>query len=317
MLLQQIFCIVFFYIVSHKSKTFVDQAGRITWEDFLALKWYYISFSIVFMVNTIVIFYGTQLIINASMFQTLRKLVLVKVYFIDLCYGYKRITLFTSICVFMVTIGSVLAGVDTFSRDYVGIALTMVSNFINVAYNKFTESFKRRTGVPNLKLLVYNSYIAGPVLFAMIFLTGEYKKLIEYFVEEKYYNEDKTEGSLIGFLCITFISCSLVIILNSSFFMSNEKNSSMFTILLANTKDLFTCILARFVLEGNKFTVNVVLGLTISTIGAVMFSSKSLCDNMITGSPAKIQNSENEGSNINDSGNEITVEIKTENSNSV
>ena len=120
-----------------------------------------------------------------------------------------------------------------------------------------------------------------------------------------------------GFLCITFISCSLVIVLNSSFFMSNEKNSSMFTILLANTKDLFTCILARFVLEGNKFTVNVVLGLTISTIGAVMFSSKSLCDNMITGSPAKIQNSENEGSNINDSGNEITVEIKTENSNSV
>ena len=203
MLLQQIFCIVFFYIVSHKSKTFVDQAGRITWEDFLALKWYYISFSIVFMVNTIVIFYGTQLIINASMFQTLRKLVLVKVYFIDLCYGYKRITLFTSICVFMVTIGSVLAGVDTFSRDYVGIALTMVSNFINVAYNKFTESFKRRTGVPNLKLLVYNSYIAGPVLFAMIFLTGEYKKLIEYFVEEKYYNDDKTEGSLIGFLCST------------------------------------------------------------------------------------------------------------------
>ena len=217
----------------------------------------------------------------------------------------------------MVTIGSVLAGVDTFSRDYVGIALTMVSNFINVAYNKFTESFKRRTGVPNLKLLVYNSYIAGPVLFAMIFITGEYKKLIEYFVDEKYYNDDKTEGSLMGFLCITFISCSLVIVLNSSFFMSNEKNSSMFTILLANTKDLFTCILARFVLEGNKFTVNVVLGLTISTIGAVMFSSKSLCDNMITGSKVKDQNNENEISSINDLGSENAVEIKTENSNNV
>ena len=267
MLLQQIFCIVFFYIVSHKSKTFLEKAGRITWEDFLALKGYYISFSIVFMVNTIIIFYGTQLIINASMFQTLRKLVLVKVYFIDLCWGYKKITLFTSICVFMVTIGSVLAGVDTFSRDYVGIALTMVSNFINVAYNKFTESFKRRTGVPNLKLLVYNSYIAGPVLVVLIFVTGEYKKLIAYFVEEKYFNEDKTEGSLMGFIFITFISCTLVIILNSSFFMSNEKNTSMFTILLANTKDLFTCILARFILAGNKFTVNVVLGLTISTIG--------------------------------------------------
>jgi len=168
--IDKVFCIVFFYIVSHKSKTFIEQAGKITWKDFLALKGYYISFSILFMVNTIVIFYGTQMIINASMFQTLRKLVLVKVYFIDLFFGYKKITIFTSICVFMVTIGSVLAGVDTFSRDYWGIALTMVSNFINVAYNKFTESFKRRTGVPNLKLLVYNSYIAGPILFVLIFM---------------------------------------------------------------------------------------------------------------------------------------------------
>ena len=59
MLLQQLFCIVFFYIVSHKSETFIKQAGRITWADFLALKKYYISFSILFMVNTIVLFYGT------------------------------------------------------------------------------------------------------------------------------------------------------------------------------------------------------------------------------------------------------------------
>ena len=317
MLLQQIFCIVFFYIVSHHSQTFIKQAGHITWNDFLEKKQYYISFSVLFMVNTIVIFYGTQLIINASMFQTLRKLVLVKVYFIDLCFGRKKITLFTSICVFMVTIGSVLAGADTFSRDYVGIALTMVSNFINVAYNKYTESFKRRTGVPNLKLLVYNSYIAGPVLFVLIFATGEYKKLIQYFVQEKYYNEDRTEGSLYGFIVITFISCSLCIVLNSSFFMSNEKNTSLFTILLANTKDLFTAILSRFILAGNKFTVKIVLGLTISTVGAVMFSLKSIFDNIKK--PTSSQNKdigESEDVGINDSTNAQVVEIKSETPNS-
>ena len=286
MLLQQIFCIVFFYIVSHKSETFKSQAGEITFKDFYALKHYYFAFATVFMLNTIVIFVGTQMIINASMFQTLRKLVLVKVYFIDLCYGYKKITCFTSICVFMVTIGSILAGVDTFSRDYLGIALTMVSNFINVAYNKFTESFRRRTGVPNLKLLVYNSYISGPVLFILIFATGEYKRLILYFTEEKYYGEEQ-EGSFYGFVTLLFISCSLCIVLNSSFFMSNEKNSSLFTQLLANTKDLFTCILSRFILAGNKFTFNIVFGLFISTVGAMMFSMKSLCDNMISGSIGK------------------------------
>ena len=312
MLLQQIFCIVFFYIVSHKSETFKSQAGEITFKDFYVLKHYYFAFATVFMLNTIVIFVGTQMIINASMFQTLRKLVLVKVYFIDLCYGYKKITCFTSICVFMVTIGSVLAGVDTFSRDYLGIALTMVSNFINVAYNKFTESFRRRTGVPNLKLLVYNSYISGPVLFILILATGEYKRLISYFTEEKY-NGENQEGSFHGFITLLFISCSLCIVLNSSFFMSNEKNSSLFTQLLANTKDLFTCILSRFILAGNKFTFNIVFGLFISTVGAMMFSMKSLCDNMISGSIGK-KKEENEENHQDIENNQPAqkVEIKSE-----
>jgi drug/metabolite transporter (DMT)-like permease len=312
MLLQQLFCIVFFYIVSHKSQTFKLKAGEITFQDFFQLKFYYISFAIVFMLNTIVIFIGTQMIINASMFQTLRKLVLVKVYFIDLCYGKKRITCFTSICVFMVTIGSVLAGVDTFSRDYLGIGLTMISNFINVAYNKFTELFRKKTGVPNLKLLVYNSYISGPVLFVLIFVTGEYKKLIEYFSDQKYLSEDLEEGSLYGFVIMLFISCTLCIILNSSFFMSNESNSSLFTQLMANTKDLFTCILSRFILAGNKFTFNIVTGLVISTIGAMMFSMKSIKDNTIAGSILKKKGEAEESSITQDSQSPQTVEIKAD-----
>jgi hypothetical protein len=261
------------------------------------------------MVNTIVIFIGTQMIVNASMFQTLRKLVLVKVYFVDLFFGYKKITCFTSICVFMVTIGSILSGVDTFSRDYWGIALTMVSNIINVAYNKFTESFRRRTGVPNLKLLVYNSYLAGLLLFLLIFISGEYERLILFFKEKKYLSDNGTKGSFLGFFISTFFSCCLCIVLNSSFFMSNEKNSSMFTILLANTKDLFTCLFSRFLLEGNKFTFNIVAGLFISTLGAVMFSSKSICDNLITGKKMKRQEQEPNEIDISRVSTPIDVEI--------
>jgi hypothetical protein len=184
----------------------------------------------------------------------------------------------------MVTIGGILSGVDTFSRDYIGIAITMVSNVFCVAYNKYTEVFRKKTGVPNLKLLVYNSYISGPCLFVMIFLTGEYKRLYLYFAEQKYLSGvTQEEGSFFGFVFFLSFSCTLVIVLNSSFFMSNEKNSSLFTILLANTKDLFTSVLSYFFLAGNKYTLNIVLGLLISTTGAMMYGSKSLCDNMLTG----------------------------------
>ena len=321
-LLQQLFCIVFFFIVSHKSETFKSKAGEISFNDFLKLKYYYISFAIIFILNVMTIFYGTQLIVNAAMYQTLRKLVLVLVYFVDLFCGYKKITCFTSICVFMVTFGGLLSGIDTFSRDYFGIVVTMVSNIINVAYNKFTELFKRKTGVSNLKLLVYNSYLAGPILFICIFITGEYKKLILYFKEEGYLSgENKTEGSFFGFAFTTFLCCSLVIVLNSSFFMSNEKNTSLFTILLSNTKDLFTSILSYFFLAGNEFTVKIALGLIISTSGGVLFSSKSICDNMITGYshsninslvPEKNKGNLNDSQNI-DSKNFMPVETVIEN----
>ena len=308
-LLQQLFCIVFFFIVSHKSETFKSQAGEISFNDFLKLKYYYITFAIIFIANALLIFYGTQLIVNAAMFQTLRKLVLVIVYFIDLFWGIKKITPFTSLCVFLVTFGGLLTGIDTFSRDYIGIAITMLSNLVNVAYNKFTELFRRRTGVSNLKLLVYNSYLAGPILFTFIFITGEYRRLILFFTEEKYLSDDKTEGSFFGFAFSTFLCCTLVIVLNSSFFMSNEKNTSLFTILLSHTKDLFTSILSYFFLKGNEFTIKIALGLIISTTGGVMYSSKSICDNLITGDgKQKVQTTI--GSPRNNSSNTTSVEIK-------
>ena len=184
MLLQQLFCIVFFLIVSHKSEMFKAKAGEISFKDFLSLKHYYFGFGIIFILNALVTIIGTQMIINAAMFQTLRRLCLVKVYIFDLFYGYKKVTTFTSICVLMVTFGGLLSGVDTFSRDYLGIGVTMIGNIITVAYNKFTESFKRRTGVSNLKLLVYNCYLAGPVLFILIFISGEHMKLVTYFEEQ-------------------------------------------------------------------------------------------------------------------------------------
>ncbi len=313
MLLQQLFCIVFFLILSRKSKTFKDKAGEISFSDFLTLKYYYLPFGIVFILNALVTIIGTQMIINAAMFQTLRKLTLVKLYIFDLFFGYKKITTFTSICVILVTIGGLLSGVDTFSRDYLGIAITMVGNIITVAYNKLTESFRRKTGVSNLKLLVYNCYMAGPALFILIFITGEYQRLITYFQEEGY----STGGPAIGFFASMIFSCSLVIALNCGFFMSNEKNSSLFTVLLANTKDVVTSILSYFFLAGNKFTVNIFLGLIISTTGAFMFGSKSICDNMLTKGTEndyKVNNNDNNDNIKNGENNQFQkVEIKLDN----
>ena len=91
--------------------------------------------------------------------------------------------------------------------------------------------------------------------------------------------------------------------------MSNEKNTSLFTILLSHTKDIFTSILSYFFLAGNEFTFKIASGLLISTAGGVMFSSKSICDNMITGDSKKLEQKKGPESPIQNLSNS-NVEIK-------
>ena len=83
--------------------------------------------------------------------------------------GKKKLSYFTSTCVLVVTFGTVMAGIEYFSADYLGyIIVVVVYNALTVTYNKMPETFKRNTGVPNLKLLAYNSYLSCPILFTLI-----------------------------------------------------------------------------------------------------------------------------------------------------
>ena len=282
LLLPQIFCIIFFIILSKKSEIFKKKAGEISFDDFKKLKWYYLVFTIVLIINTVLGFYGTQLIINAAMFHTLRKLVLVMVYFYDVLIGKKEYSNYINVSAALITLGGIISGLETFSRDYFGILIVMIYNIFNTLYIKFTETFKKATGVTNLKLLIYNNYLSGSIVIIIIFSFGEFNQLMTYFKEEQYLGDgDKTGGTFSGLMFFLFLTCFLVIVLNTSFFISNEKNSSIFTILLSNSKDILTSVLSYFFLEGNKFTFNIAAGLLIATVGAVMFSLKSICDNII------------------------------------
>ena len=290
---QQFFCLVTFVILSKTSQTYRDQAGEISFADFKKLKGKYIQFAIVFILNNLIGFIGSQLIVNTPMFLTLRKLVLVMIYLYDISLGKKKLTCFTSTCVLVVTFGTVMAGIEDFSADYVGYIIVIIYNALTVSYNKMTETYKKKTGVPNLKLLVYNSFLSCPILFTLIFVTGEYKKLIGYFNGEVAF-----EGTYLGALVYLFFFCAFCVCLILSFFISNEKNSSLFTAMLSNSKDVIITGLSYIWLKGTKFTFLIIGGLLISTVGAVLIAVKSMYDNLKkkkeTADRVKIKGSENE-----------------------
>ena len=164
---------------------------------------------------------------------------------------------------------------DDFTTDYFGCLVVLINNILTIIYVKFSENFKKKTGVTNLKLLVYNSLLSQPILIIAVILSKEYKKVFEYFN-----NDTLDEIYFYQFLFFLFISCTLCVILNSSFLLSNETNSSLFTQLLSNSKDIIMSLLSYFVFKNNKITFRIIIGLIISTIGALLISMKSISENI-------------------------------------
>ena len=69
-------------------------------------------------------------------------------------------------------------------------------------------------------------------------------------------------------------------ITNSSFFISNEKNTSLFTQLLSDTKYIFITLISYSVLKTFVFTWKNILGLFISTLAAIIITISTLYDNI-------------------------------------
>ena len=274
--LQQISSLLILMIFKNKE-IIKKNIGELGFSDFSKFKCYYFSFSIISIINTLMGFYGNQLVKNISMFLSLKKFTVVMFLIIDLFFDKKKISCITILCIFMMTTGSLLVGMDAFSNDYWGCALVFISDGIQIVYSKLIESFRKHTGVSSLKLLIYNCYLSIPILIIGALITGEQEKIYIYL------NRDKLEnnGTIYGLGIYLVMSCLCCAILLSSFFISNEKSSSLLTNLLTNSKSvLISVIMYFFDKSKNKISILIITGLVMSTVGAILINTESLCNNL-------------------------------------
>jgi hypothetical protein len=197
--------------------------GDISFNDFKKNKGQYVFFCIIFIVNYLSSFIGNQKV-NTAMFLVLRKFLTVMNYLYDTYINKKALPNYFTQSVTFICIGSLMTGYGDLTSEGIGYLIVFFNNSLSVFYAQMTDSFSKKNGVSNLKLLMYNGYLATPLLFLGIFLSGEYKSLLAY------------DGFCFGLCFWLFLSLLLTIVLNSSYFLSNEKNSSLFTQLLSNCK---------------------------------------------------------------------------------
>ena len=175
------------------------------------------------------------------------------------------------------TVGSLLVGMDTFSNDYLGYILVFISDVIQIVYSKLIEVFRQHTGVSSLKLLIYNIFLSIPILIIGALVTGEHQKIYTYLNSDKY----GSDGTIYGLSIYLIMSCLCCAILLSSFFISNEKTSSLITNLLTNTKTvLISVIMYFFDKSKNKLSLLILAGLIMSTVGAIFINAESLFNNI-------------------------------------
>ena len=272
-LLQQIFCMVFFSVCSKYSKIFITQTGGVSMSDFWKLKYQYIGYSIFFILKTLNSLLGYQLVTNIPMYVNLRKFLTAMTFIYQYFFKKKKISNINILVVILLTLGAFLTGIDDYSTDYKGYAMVFLKNMFNLINLEISENFKQKNGVTNLKLLVYNSFLSTPLLFITIFINGEFFKVINYFKEEHDFNYKY----LIIYL---FLSCSIVMITNASFFISNEKNTSLFTQLVSDTKYIVITFISYFVLKSFAITWKNMTGIIISTIAAIIITINSLYNNI-------------------------------------
>ncbi len=273
MLLHQIFCIIFFVTLSNTSKSFIKMAGKISFQDFLRLKYQYIFYSLFFIFKTVVAFLGYQLVVNIPMYVSLRKFLTAMTFIYQYFFKKRKISNLNIIEVILLTIGAILTGMDDYSTDIKGYIAVFLKNTTGLINLEVSENFKKKYGMTNLKLLIYNSFLVIPILVITIFITGEYSRLRVYFSTEHNFNYYR--------LCIQlFFSCVIELTTNASFFMSNEKNSSLFTQLLSDTKYIFITILSYKVLKTFVFTWKNILGVAITTLAGVLITVNSIYNNI-------------------------------------
>ena len=272
-LFHQIFCICFFMTLSKTSNSFRQMAGKISFSDFLLLKYQYILYSLFFIFKTIVAFLGYQLVVNIPMYVSLRKLLTGMTFVYQYFFKKKKISRLNILEVILLTAGAILTGLDDYTTDIKGYIAVFLKNTTGLINLEVSENFKKKNGVTNLKLLIYNSYLVLPILIIAIFISGEFSRLKTYFnTEHDFYYSG---------LCIhLFFSCVIEFTTNTSFFMSNEKNSSLFTQLLSDTKYIFITILSYKVLKTFKFTWKNILGVGITTLAGIIITVNSLYNNI-------------------------------------
>ncbi|GLC35856.1 hypothetical protein PLESTB_000512900 [Pleodorina starrii] len=233
---------------------------KFSWQTCRRLFW----ITVLYTANVGFALFGLKTL-NIPMYNVLKRLTPMIILIVKSIILKRWPKLHTSLAVFLVVAGCVVAGIGDLSFDMWGYAYALLSCTMQAAYLLIVE-FQGDAGVGTTEMLYYNAITSVPFLLLVVAGTGEAAQL-----QKAYLAAIAVHGP--ASLWFTLISCSLMgCLLNYSMFLCTVNNSALTTTIVGVIKGVVAVFLGFFLLGGVKFSVVNVAGITLNTIGAVYYT---------------------------------------------
>jgi len=163
----------------------------------------------------------------------------------------------------LVVLGCIVAGAGDLAFDLAGYLSGVASCLLQATYLIVVEITGAERGVGSAELLAYNALLSTPIVFALTSATGELASAVTRL-------GTLSEGA--GFVTCFVGALSMGMLLNYSQFLCTMKNSALTTTVVGVLKGVASTALGFVLLGGVKFSLWHVVGITLNSVGGVMYS---------------------------------------------
>ena len=227
-------------------------------------------FPAVFFIANVTVGLLALKLVNIPMFSAFRRLSVLSVMLLEYIVLGKTASQQVMITVFVMVIGSFVAGLGDLAFDPLGYFLVFINNFITAAN---LVSIKKATAILNLEalpLFYYISLIALPIVLALSVVTGE----LFLAIDEIGSRPDLQTSAFAAALSLSAASAFLI-----NFFtnMCTQMTSPLTTAITGQMKNVLQTILGIFAF-GYVVTPLNLLGLAVALAGSLMFARLKYID---------------------------------------
>lgn len=209
-------------------------------------------------------------LVNIPMFSAFRRLSVLSVMLLEYLVLGKTASKKIIITVFIMVLGSCIAGLGDLSFDPLGYCLVLINNFITAAN---LVSIKKATSIVSLEalpLFYYISLIALPIVFLLSIVTGE----VFVAIDQISTREDLQTPAFMAALSLSAASAFLI-----NFFtnMCTQLTSPLTTAITGQMKNVLQTLLGIFAFGYIVTPLNLV-GLAVALGGSLMFARYKYVD---------------------------------------